>query len=138
MSHEVGVPRLPEPTQQWSLSWMRDFIRVLTVWMQHMTAETHDEKAARYFPTVTVDTLLGPSFRSVLVDTSLGNIIITLPDPSTIIGEEFLVKRITAGFETVTVFVEGAAGDIEGLPSAAVAANECVRFKSDGTNYWIV
>ena len=133
MSHMIGVPRLPEPTKVWSLAWMQDFIRVLTTWMMHVVTETSEEKASILFPVVTVDTALGDAYRNVRTD---GDLTITLPDPATVRGVEFLVKNVGVG----TVNVDTVAGDIEALspPYVMTTQYEAVCFKSDGTDYWIV
>jgi len=137
VSHNVGVPRLPEPTAEWSTLWMRDFIRVLNHWMMRMTSETQEEAGAVAFSTVTVSTAIGPSDGFVLVDTTGGNITITLPDASTVLGREFSVKRLTAGANTLTV--DTVSGDIDGSASLSIVSQySTVTFKSDGTDYYLM
>jgi len=136
MAHNVGVPRLPEPPQEWTTLWMRDFIRVLYNWMTLLTSETVEESGATAFSTVTVSTTLGPVDGFVLVDTTAGNITITLPDATTVLGREFTVKRSTAGANTLTVAT--VSGNIDGGSTALIPAQyTALRFKSDGTDYWV-
>ena len=137
MSHEAGVPRLPEPTQEWSTVWMRDFIRVLTYWMQRMVAETKDEAAADSFYTVTTNTSLAQSDRYILVDTSVDHITITLPDAGDVPGRDFIIKRITGGVHSLTIVATS--GNIDGAASQSMPTQYMsFTFKSDGTDYWIV
>lgn len=137
MSLNVGVPRLPEPSKEWTLGWMQDFIRVLGFWMQQITTPSSVEVGATAFSTSTVSTLVGPNDGCILVDTTGGNITITLPDATTVLGREFTVKRKTAGTNTLTV--AATSGTLDAAVTLAIVDQySTVTFKSDGTNYYIV
>ena len=116
--------------------WMRDFLRVMFNWMTRMTTETQEEAGAVAFSTVTVSTAIGPADGFVLVDTTGGNITITLPDATTVLGREFTVKRTTAGANVLTVAT--VAGLIDTFASVTIMTQyTALRFKSDGTDFWI-
>jgi len=136
MSHTVGVPRLPEPPKEWSPGWMQNHILVMTNWMLRMTAESNAEAAAESVREVTVSSLVGLADGFILVDTTGGNVTLTLPDPALVIGREFSVKRSTAGANTLDI--SPAVGLIDNAASASIVFQyETLRFKSDGSNYWI-
>ena len=117
--------------------WMRDFLRVMFNWMTRMTSETNIESGAIAFSTVTVSTAIGPADGFVLVDTTGGNITITLPDATTVLGREFAVKRSTAGVNTLTV--TATSGNIDGAATFTIADQySTITFKSNGTDYYIV
>lgn len=137
IDHDIGVPRLPEPTPQWSTAWMRDFIRVLTDWMRRMTSLTYDEMNREAIRTVTSDVVMGPGDGCILADTSGGDIDVTLPDPEQVLGMEFTVKRLNAGGGALTVLTPS--GTIDNAASKTITSiYSSIRVKSDGTNYWIV
>jgi len=72
------------------------------------------------------------------VDTTSGNVTITLPAATTVTADtRFTVKRTTAGANTLTVSTDG--GNIDGAASKSMATQyDKYTFVSDGTNYWIV
>jgi len=90
------------------------------------------------FVTVTADYVAGQ--RSViLVDTSAGNVEVTLPDPTEVVRSEYVIKKITSGTETLSVVADGGA-NIDGASSYSTAATTfpTVRVFSDGTQYWSI
>lgn len=136
MSTATSVPRLPDPPGVWDPNFLREYNRVLSGWMQQVVSVSNFEKSRRAFQTVTTDTALGPADGFVLADTTAGNVTITLPDATTVMGYEYAVKRATAGANTLTIDTVG--GNIDGAASTAIAAQyDYLRFKSDGTDYWI-
>ena len=65
-------------------------------------------------------------------DTIAGAAAVTLPDPATVEGRMFVVKRLGAYDVTITP----ADGLIEGAASLTLIADrQAVRVQSDGTNY---
>jgi len=135
MAHNIGVVNLPHPPEKWTAAFAQDVHRVIQDWMRRATSETVEEAASTAFSTVAVSTSAGPKDRMFLVDTTGGNVIITLPAPSTVLGREFVVKRSSAGANTLTV--AGSAGNIDNAGTASVTAQyEVLRVKSDGSNYW--
>lgn len=72
------------------------------------------------------------------VDTTSGNVTVTLPDATTVTPDtRFTVKRTTAGVNTLTVDTGG--GNIDGAASKSMATQyDKYTFVSDGSNYWIV
>lgn len=80
----------------------------------------------------------------VTVDTSLGNAVIALPpagEQSTSSGQsnqnmEIIYRKITTDANTVTI-TGSADGDVV-LTTGDLTATSRARFKSDGTNWWVV
>ena len=72
------------------------------------------------------------------VDTTGGNVTITLPDATEVAADtRFVVKRTTAGANTLTVATGG--GNIDGAATKSMPTQyDKFTFVSDGTNYWIV
>jgi len=137
VSHEIGTPRMPAPPANWDAVYMRDFNRLLEDWMRRMTSESNQEAGGIAFSEVTVDTLVGFAGGFYLVDTTGGNIAITLPDATLVLGREFVVKRKTAGANTLTI--TPTSGTIDGAVNLAIVDQySTVTFKSDGTDYFIV
>lgn len=137
MSHEVGVPRLPEPPPNWTADYMREFIRVLGHWMSRMTTETVEELGYTTFTTVTANASVGVPDGVILVDTTGGNITVTVPDAATVKGAEIVIKRTTAGANTLTVATGG--GNIDGTATISINVQyRAIRIKSDGANYWVI
>lgn len=137
MSHEIGAPRLPQPTNEWSPVWMRDFVRVLSDWMVRMTTETSEELAYESVSTITADTSAGEADGMFLLDTTSSDVVLTLPDPAEVLGKEYVAKRISGG--SYQAVVTAAAGSLE--QSAALYLMDqytSYTVKSDGTDYWIV
>lgn len=72
------------------------------------------------------------------VDTSGGNVTITLPDASDATPDTaFVVKRTTGGVNTLTIATGG--GNIDGAATKSMPTQyDTFTFVSDGSNYWIV
>lgn len=72
------------------------------------------------------------------VDTTGGNVTITLPDATEVAADtRFIVKRTTAGANSLTVATGG--GNIDGSATKSMPTQyDKFTFVSDGTNYWIV
>ena len=72
------------------------------------------------------------------VDTTAGNVTVTLPDATTMTADtQFIVKRTTGGANTLTVTAES--GTIDGAASHAITAQYAsYSYVSDGQNYWII
>jgi hypothetical protein len=86
---------------------------------------------------ITGDETLAVGDYTVLVDTSLGDVTVTLPDPASCAGREYVIKRITGGGNTLTV--DGNGGDIDG--SATISLHglfDYQRVIGDGTDWWLI
>lgn len=130
-------PRFPEPPPTWTRAFMQEYTRVLIAWIAKIAATTDEEAGETAFRTLTASGLVGLGDGFILVDTTGGAVTVTLPDPSTVIGRQFMVKRTTAGANACTVVAT--TGNVEGAASFSVDIQyESNVFKSDGTNYWIV
>lgn len=74
----------------------------------------------------------------VLIDTTAGPITIPLPDPGVAAsgqtgqGKEIIYKKISADGNTATI-----TGGAEG-PQTITLQYAAIRFKSDGTDWWVV
>jgi len=74
---------------------------------------------------------------TIKVDTTAANRLVTLPDPATCAGRICVVKRVTAGGNSLTV--QGAAGNVDGGASVSISSNnECWGFQSDGVGWWSI
>ena len=81
----------------------------------------------------------GDGNKTWLIDTTSGNVTITLPaassDPA--LAVKFTVKRKTGGVNTLTLATEG--GNIDGAATYSLAAQYLkVTVLSDGTDYWTI
>jgi hypothetical protein len=137
MSHEVGVPRIPEPLKEWDQRWFRDFIRVLEGWMQAMTSESEEEAGAVAVQEITSDTDAGPNDGLFLVDTTAGEVTVTLPDPGDVLGREFTIKKITGGPNCALVRATNGSVERTGV-YCLLKQYAAITVKSDGVEYWIV
>lgn len=82
--------------------------------------------------TVTASAAIAATRGTILVDTTAGDVTITLPAG----GIEYTVKRITGGVNVLTVTTT--AGTIDDAASLTLDHQyESIDLKSDGTNYWI-
>lgn len=72
------------------------------------------------------------------VDTSGGNVTITLPDATTVTADIiYTVKRTTGGVNTLTVTSD--AGNIDGAASQTINTQYAsYSYVSDGANWWII
>lgn len=72
------------------------------------------------------------------VDTTAGDVTVTLPDASTLTPDTpQIVKRTTGGLNALTVTTDG--GNIDGAASVSMASQyDKYTFVSDGTDYWII
>jgi hypothetical protein len=83
--------------------------------------------------TITATTVISARSGTILVDTTAGNVTVTLPAN----GLVYRIKRITAGANTLTIAT--ASGNIDDAATASLKNQyESVTLKSDGTDYWIV
>lgn len=87
--------------------------------------------------TVTADYTVLENDQVILVDTTLGNVAITLPAATDTENKVFTVKKKTSDGNTVTV--DPASGNVDGSATKAwTTALATFRFASDGANYWIL
>lgn len=72
------------------------------------------------------------------VDTTSASVTVTLPAATEVTADtRFIVKRTTAGANTLTVSTGG--GNIDGAATKSMPTQyDKFTFVSDGTNYWIV
>ena len=72
------------------------------------------------------------------IDTTGGNVTVTLPDATTVAADTiFTVKRTTGGANTLTVATD--AGTIDGSATHSIPTQySCYSYISDGDNYWII
>jgi len=57
--------------------------------------------------TITTNATAADTDRIIRVDTTAGNVLLTLPPAATVAGQEIVVKRITAGANTLTIQADG-------------------------------
>ncbi len=70
-----------------------------------------------------------------LFDTTAGNIAVTLPAAAGALGREYIIKRTSAGANTLTI--TPASGTIDGAANTTISAQwGVVRLFSDGTNWF--
>ena len=83
--------------------------------------------------TITATTVVTARSGTILVDTTAGNVTVTLPAN----GLVYRIKRITGGANTLTIAT--ASGNIDNAATASLAIQyESVTLKSDGTDFWVV
>lgn len=83
--------------------------------------------------TITATTVVTARSGTILVDTTAGNVTVTLPAN----GLQYRIKRITGGTNTLTIAT--ASGNIDDAATMTLTIQyESVTLKSNGTNYWIV
>lgn len=72
------------------------------------------------------------------IDTSGGNVTVTLPDATTVTADTiYTIKRTTAGVNTLTVATD--AGNIDGSATYSLPTQyDKVSVISDGENYWTI
>ena len=134
----MSAPALPLPPQEYSSRYFNELLRTLRLYFVGevdvsdplLTAITHVQ-------TVTASTNLGVDTAGLtLVNTTGGNISIVLPAAATSLNYVFIVKRTTAGANTLVI--TATSGNIDGAASASIATQyDSLSFRSDGTNYWI-
>ena len=71
------------------------------------------------------------------IDTTGGNVAVSLPDAADTVSIVYTVKRTTAGINTCTV--TPLSGNIDGAANLSVPLQyDVYSMTSDGTNYWII
>lgn len=71
------------------------------------------------------------------IDTTAGNVAVTLPTADEAVSKIYTVKRKTGGANTLTV--TPGSGTIDGAASHSIAVQyESYSYFSDGDNYWII
>ena len=85
-----------------------------------------------------VDTLADEFMRTILVDASGANRTITLPTAASAKWRKYIIKKIDASANTVTIDAD-AAETIDGALTQVLAAQyDFIEIQSDGTQWWIV
>jgi hypothetical protein len=74
----------------------------------------------------------------VLVDTSSGAVTITLPDPATVRGKRFSVKKITGDGNQLTVNVSGGSNIDTSSSKTTIFSNDGWELESNGAQYYAV
>lgn len=91
--------------------------------------------------TVSSNTTLNATHYTVLCDTTILNITITLPPANSCNGRMYIIKNIVAGSNIVSVNGNGANIDNSNIPYQIVNSYGVLNyntFQSDGANWWIV
>lgn len=71
------------------------------------------------------------------IDTTAGNVNVSLPEPDEGVSKIYTVKRKTGGANTLTV--TPVSGTIDGAASHSITTQyESYSYVSDGDNYWII
>jgi len=79
----------------------------------------------------------GAGNKTYFMDTSGGDVTLTLPSAGPSAGIEYKVKRTTAGVNALTI--TALSGNIDGTASIGVSVQyDCLQIVSDGSNWWIV
>jgi hypothetical protein len=103
-------------------------------------ASTFDIKGSLAVPTVStaVDITLDETHHTVLVDATGANRTITLPTAASATGRLYVVKKIDASANTVTIDPAGAEL-IDGAATKVLTAQwDSIKFQSNGTSWFIV
>jgi hypothetical protein len=88
--------------------------------------------------TVSIDIALDKTNFTVLVDASGDNRIVTLPAASSVPGAIFVIKKIDATANTVTLTPQLGETIEEGLSSAISTQYTVKRIQSDGVEWWLI
>lgn len=133
-----AAPALPFPVpDEYKKTYLEEVMRVLRLYFVRIGGTDPIVSSFSNITTYTASASIGLNDGVSLVDTTAGNVTITLPDPATSKEYMFIVKRITGGSNTLTIV--GASGNIDGAANASITTQYLVSvFKSDGTNYWII
>lgn len=79
----------------------------------------------------------GAGNKTYFMDTSGGDVTLTLPSAGPSAGLEYKVKRTTAGVNSCTI--TALSGNIDGTASVGISVQyDCLQIVSDGSNWWIV
>ena len=134
----AGVPRLPAPSEEYDPVVFEQAWRVVRQWMLQVTSPSQEEVGETAIETTTATAVIvGLAGGTYLVDTTAGAVTVTLPDPSTVRGRMFVVKRITAGANTLTI--QATTGNIDNAATTTIATQyNALRLKSDGVGYWLI
>lgn len=134
----AGVARLPNPPEKYDGRYFDQVWRTLRLWMNSVVSQSQSEVAELAIETTTATSVtVSLSGNTYLIDTTAGSVTVTLPDPSTVVGRTFIIKRITGGGNTLTI--QGTSGNIDGAASVSISVQyNSLTFKSDGTNYWLI
>jgi len=123
---------------------IRDYIRDLCLTLEQEFDKVEDALNAdvnlvyESFITITADYSAGQR-SNILVDTSSGNITITLPKALEVKRAVYYIKKTTTDANTLTVEAEGGSL-IDGAATYVTSATNLpsIRLFSDGDNYWIL
>ncbi|CAB4241242.1 hypothetical protein UFOVP67_15 [uncultured Caudovirales phage] len=89
--------------------------------------------------TVTIDTTVSVNDRTILVDCSSGDIVITLPDATAVTGLTILVKKIAGGILDDMTLQPTLSQTIDGASNYTVSSNySFVEVQSNGVQWWII
>jgi hypothetical protein len=109
---------------------------------QHLTSEEKnkfdDYLNIRNINTLTGDTLLTLNNYTVLVDCSLGDIIITLPETTNIYGKLFNIKKIDSSSNNLLINTSNNKTIDGELEQIITTQNNSITIQTDGNNWFII
>lgn len=86
--------------------------------------------------TVSENTTLEINDFTILVDSSGGNVIVTLPSAASAENKIYNIKRISVGND---VTVDSGTDNIDGMPDSIIVSQyDSISIQSDGTQWWII
>jgi hypothetical protein len=129
--------RFPSAPDTYDPRVFNQIFKTLWLWLDRFLRLRSSDIGITAIRTTTSTTVtVGLDDGMILVDTSGGNVAVSLPDPSLCVGQEFSIKRITGGANTLVI--TPAAGNVDGSATANIDFQYvCLNFKSDASNYWI-
>lgn len=134
-----NLPIAPNAFDQRYLDSLTNTLRLYFVELDNVLGLLVEMSAAQTsVKTYTSSTvLLGLLDGMTLIDTSLNDVQVLLPDATTSVGYLYTIKRITAGANTLTI--SALSGNIDDGASAMVNTQYLsLSFRSDGKDYWII
>ena len=103
------------------------------------TKKEHDEISIQYATETVYTDHTVSSYGNILVDSSGGDVIITLPDPTDIAGRIYTIKKI-AGTSSTSVFIETNGSEtIDGESNVEIKRiYTAIKLVTDGINFYII
>lgn len=137
----MAAPALPIPDNTYSAPYMQRMLSVLRLYFDSQVdvAIQKVNNSGELVVSSSAATAIEAASTggAYFVDTTAGNVTVTLPAASTVVGRSFIVKRKTGGTNTLTV--QTVSGNIDGGATASIPTQyTSLTFKSDGTDYWVI
>lgn len=134
----VAPARLPDPPDSYDRQTFDQLNKALRVWMTLIATASNAEQGMGAFASKTATFTAGKAEGNFSIDTTGGVVVANLPVVSTVTGQFYRFKRVTAGANALTITPNGS-DTIDGAATFSLPTQwQCLTIFSTGVTWYVI